>query len=305
MPVTMPMTGAGGRPVRSERGAALLALVRGDRRRAALAALGACDGDAGTGEGGPQPPPQGAAWDLQLGGDYPPGDGVTVVERDWFTGEPLPGGYSLCYVNAFQTQADEGTPPGEAGARPDLTSQWPPDLVLRDLEDPGWPGEFLVDISTSEKRQAAADHVAPMLESCAADGFDAVELDNLDSWTRFDGTDREGDVPFGQDEGVAYALLLVEVAHENGLAAAQKNAADLADVGRADIGFDLAVVEECGAYDECAAYTEAYGDSVLVVEYTDEGFESACAELRGRVPVVLRDVDLSVPGAPGHVVRRC
>ena len=257
-----------------------------------------------TSEGELRLPPPGAAWDLQLGGDYPPGDGVTVVERDWFSGDPLPDGYSVCYVNAFQTQADDGTAQGE-GARPDLTSHWPTDLVLLDLDDPGWPGEHLVDISTPERRQDAVDHVTPMLESCAAKGFDAVEFDNLDSWTRLEGTDRAGDVPFGQDEAVAYARLLVAAAHANGLAAAQKNAADLAAVGRADIGFDLAVVEECGAYDECRTFTEAYGSSLLVVEYTDEGFESACTELRGRVPVVRRDVDLTVPGAPGHVVRRC
>ncbi len=27
-----------------------------------------------------------------------------------------------------------------------------------------------------------------MIDGCARKGFDAVEFDNLDSWTRFDGT---------------------------------------------------------------------------------------------------------------------
>jgi hypothetical protein len=45
-----------------------------------------------------------------------------------------------------------------------------------------------------------------MVDACAAKGFQAVEFDNLDSWTRFDGTDLEGQVPFGRDEAVAYAV---------------------------------------------------------------------------------------------------
>ena len=44
-----------------------------------------------------------------------------------------------------------------------------------------------------------------MIETCARKGFDAVEYDNLDSWTRFDDTPREGDVPFGKRAALAYA----------------------------------------------------------------------------------------------------
>lgn len=60
----------------------------------------------------PSPPPQvpslpaDAAWDYQIGGDYPLPGGVTVVSRDWFEGEPA-GDYAVCYVNAFQTEADD------------------------------------------------------------------------------------------------------------------------------------------------------------------------------------------------------
>ena len=55
------------------------------------------------------PPPANAKFDYQIGGDYPPPDGVAVVSRDWFEGSPIgEPGYSICYVNAFQTQSDEG-----------------------------------------------------------------------------------------------------------------------------------------------------------------------------------------------------
>jgi Glycoside-hydrolase family GH114 len=130
----------------------------------------------------PQPPPADARFDYQIGGDYEPPAGVTVVSRDWFAGEPLDdaAGYSICYVNAFQTQPDEADV-----ARSDERSQWPPELVLSDLgDDPNWEGEYLIDLSTAAKRAAAAEHVAPMIDTCAAKGFHAVELDNLDSWTR-------------------------------------------------------------------------------------------------------------------------
>jgi hypothetical protein len=88
-------------------------------------------------------------------------------------------------------------------------------------------------------------------------------------------------------------------AHAAGLAVAQKNAAEL--VGR-DLGFDYAVTEDCGAYDECAVYTEAYR-SVLDVEYTDAGLARACA-LPG-LSVQRRDLGVTLPGDPGYVAAWC
>ena len=74
-------------------------------------------------------PPAGAGFDYQLGGGYPPPAGVTVVARDRH--DPPAGDYSICYLNAFQTQ------PGER-------RRWPRGLVLTRLgDDPGWPGELL------------------------------------------------------------------------------------------------------------------------------------------------------------------
>ena len=133
------------------------------------------------------PPPANAKFDYQIGGDYPPPAGVRVVSRDWFSGSPAAGSrYSICYVNAFQTQADE------AGVdRPDEHSNWPQNLVLNELgDDPHWGGEYLIDIRNANKRSRAADWVQQMIQGCADKGYDAVEYDNLDSWTRFDGPAR-------------------------------------------------------------------------------------------------------------------
>ena len=246
---------------------------------------------------GVPPPPANAAFDYQIGGDYRPPRGVRVVSRDWFSGRPLRSGYSICYVNAFQTQADE-----RGAHRPDEHSNWPAGLVLDELgDDPNWGGEYLVDISQASKRRRALHHVAPMIDRCAAKGFDAVEFDNLDSWTRFDGTPLAGRVPFGRAEAVAYAAMLTDRAHRAGLAAAQKNTPQLSRrASRRVVGFDFAVAEECGRYRECRAYTSVFGRHVVVIEYTRAGFHRACASVGARVSVVLRDVDVSRPRSPSY-----
>ena len=112
---------------------------------------------AGAGRPEPAPPPADADFDYQIGGTYEAPAGVSVVSRDWFLGEPLEDGYSICYVNAFQTQDDE-----DAVGRPDERSNWPAELVLSELgDDPNWGGEYLIDISTHHRRTAALDHVTP------------------------------------------------------------------------------------------------------------------------------------------------
>jgi hypothetical protein len=51
-------------------------------------------------------PPTGTDWDYQLGGTRPVPDHVGIVERDR-RATPHAGTYDICYVNGFQTQADE------------------------------------------------------------------------------------------------------------------------------------------------------------------------------------------------------
>jgi len=169
------------------------------------------------------PPPPNAKFDYQIGGDYPLPSGVGIVTRDWFKGAPDAQAYSICYVNAFQTQSDE-----DGVDRPDEQSNWPGRLVLKRLgDDPDWGGEYLIDISSAATRTAAANWIQPMIETCASKGFEAVEYDNLDSWTRMDDTPLEDDVPFGKRQAIAYAELLTDRAHALGLAVAQKNGLDL------------------------------------------------------------------------------
>lgn len=236
-------------------------------------------------------PPAGGAPDYQLGGAYEPADGVEIVGRDR-TAEPAPGLYSICYVNGFQTQ------PGERDS-------WDPDLLVtiegEPLIDPEWPDEVLLDTSTADRRERILAVVSPWISGCADAGFDAVEFDNLDSFTRSRGV-------LDSEDNLALARAYVDVAHAAGLAAGQKNAAEYAVRLRDEAGFDFAVVEECAAYDECGDYTEVYGSAVVDIEYTDNvprGWAEICADPATPASVVLRDRELTREGYPEHVATHC
>ncbi|MFK4761795.1 endo alpha-1,4 polygalactosaminidase [Microbacterium sp. ZW T5_45] len=236
-------------------------------------------------------PPAGAQPDYQLGGAYPPAAGVSIVGRDR-SAEPAEGVYSVCYINGFQTQ------PGELGL-------WDTDLLLQGDDgtvfDPDWPDEALLDTSTAGRRERIAARIEPWIVGCADAGFDAVEFDNLDSYSRSDGS-------LSLDDNLDLAALLVGVAHENGLAAGQKNAAEDAARLHEDAGFDFAVTEECAAYEECGAYTDVYGDHVIDIEYSDElprSFAEMCADGSSPSSMVLRDRDLVVPDDDAYVFETC
>lgn len=239
-------------------------------------------------------PEPGLVVDYQLGGAYQPPVGVGGVARD-STEPSAPGRYSICYVNGFQTQ------PGE-------TAGWledHPDLLLRDddgapVPDPGWPDELLLDTSTGARREAVAAVVGAAIDRCAASGFDAVEIDNLDAAMRSDGR-------LTADGALDLAARYAARAHRLGLAIAQKNAPELAVRGREEVGFDFAVAEECHRWDECTAYTDVY-DVVIDIEYDDDlrgTFAEVCADPATPASTVLRDRALSTPHDPGYVFERC
>ena len=242
-----------------------------------------------------QLPPAGQVVDYQLGGGYDPAAGVAGVVRD-VTDTPAEGLWSGCYVNGFQTQ------PAERQSWLDEH----PDLVLRDdagepVIDPGWPDELLLDISTPEQRAGIAAVLGPVITGCATRGFDAVELDNLDTWTRSDGR-------LTEDDAVAMATLLVAAGHDVGLAVGQKNAPDLGTRGRDEAGFDFAVAEECQRYDECDRYTDVYRTAVIDIEYADDlsgSWSEVCADPQLPASSVLRDRDLTTPASPDYVFDVC
>ncbi|HET6829990.1 MAG TPA: endo alpha-1,4 polygalactosaminidase [Solirubrobacterales bacterium] len=248
------------------------------------------------------PPPADAGFDYQIGGDYPLPAGVSVVSRDWLSGRPAADpAYSICYVNAFQTQADE-----RGADRPDERSNWPRRLVLNRLgDDPNWGGEYLIDIRSERKRKRAALWVEQMIARCATAGYEAVEFDNLDSWTRFNGTPLGPKVPFGKRDALAYARLLAARAHRHDLAVGQKNTAQVNRRQARRAGFDFAIAEECERWRECGRYMDVHGDEVIVIEYRRRDFRRACARVGDRLSVVLRDRLVGTPGRARYVYDSC
>jgi len=236
-----------------------------------------------------QLPPLDAGFDYQLGGAYAPASGVQIVSRDR-TAAPAPGLYNICYVNAFQIQPDEES---------FWTSQHP-DLILRDgsgtpIIDADW-NEMLVDVSTDAKRTAVAAIVGDWITGCKQAGFNAIEIDNLDSYSR-----SQGGLTVANN--VAAMRMFADVAHSNGLAIAQKNSAEL--VGRkAELGTDFAIAEECNRYSECADYRAGYGDHVLVIEYRQSDFDAGCAAFPS-LSIVLRNRSLVVPTSTSYLFDDC
>lgn len=234
-------------------------------------------------------PPVDAAFDYQLGGGYPPPSGVQIVTRDR-EDVPAPGLYNICYINGFQVQLHE---------EEQFVAQHP-ELILRDandqpIRDPQWK-EIVIDISTQAQRETTAAIVTGWIDGCHQAGFQAIEIDNLDSFTRSAGR-------FTEDDAVAAMALMADAAHVRGLPISQKNSSEQA-VRKAELKTDFAVAEECNRFDECQVYRDAYGDHVLVIEYRSQDFTAGCAAFPA-LSIVLRDVDLVTPGTAGYVYDGC
>lgn len=241
--------------------------------------------------------PEEGGFDYQLGGAYPPPSDIDIVVRD-SSADPEPDLYSVCYVNGFQTQ------PGDLDAW-----QETPDLLLRDedgepVADPGWPDEFLLDTSTSDRRERIAEVLTDTIDHCAETGFDGVEFDNLDSYLR-------SNEALNSDDNLALALDLVALVHERGMEAAQKNTVEEAERGKEEVGFDFAITESCGAWSECDGYTRVYGEeNVLDIEYPEDleeagvSFAEVC-DSDAPTRTILRDLDLVPESESGHLLETC
>jgi hypothetical protein len=234
-------------------------------------------------------PPLNAPFDYQIGGAYTPPPGVQIVSRDR-EAAPAAGLYNICYVNGFQAQ------PGEA----DFWLEQQPDLILRDnkgepVVDPDWD-EMLLDIASAAKRTRLAQIIGGFIAQCARDGFAAVEIDNLDSFSRSGGR-------LTKANAIAFVRLLADEAHAAGLAVAQKNGAELVS-DKAAMGTDFVVAEECNQWDECDVYRQAYGDHVLVIEYQRAAFEAGCRAFPA-LSIVLRDLSVSPASKAGYVFDGC
>ncbi|KAH7100798.1 glycoside hydrolase family 114 protein [Auriculariales sp. MPI-PUGE-AT-0066] len=237
--------------------------------------------------------PANAKFDYQIGGAYTPASDVKIVTRDR-SNSPVSGLYNICYVNAFQTQVAERDFWLNNSTREALIAKWNGQY----LEDPEWPGEYMFNTTTAANRQALATIVEDWIKGCADKGFNAIEPDNLDTFTR------SHDL-ISPDDNLQYAKLFTDYAHSINLAVGQKNAGEeLGNLGQSIAGFDFAIAEECQAnsnsttgYDECATYTDVYGNEVLEIEYDVEAvWQEACNKRGNIISIILRDTAVSPNG---------
>lgn len=139
---------------------------------------------------------------------------------------------------------------------------FPAEVVGEPLVD--WPREHYLDVSR-------IDLLSPImlarLDLAQERGCDAVEPDNVDTWTH---VGRSGFTITGAQQ-LAYNRFLAEAAHERGLAIALKN--DLRQIPELLDWFDFAINEQCHRFRECyrlRPFIQA-GKAVLGVEYVEDG----------------------------------
>jgi hypothetical protein len=274
-----------------------------------------------------EPLPASGGWDYQLYGRYQSDPRVSIVSSNaGIRADPTlavaqdvpidPSLYNICYLNAFQTQPEDN----QFWAGPNYAH-----LILMNgtepVEDERWPGEYLFDISTPEKRAELIGLQMRWLTWCRDAGFKAVEPDNIDSYER-------SYELLTLDNAFEFMKEWAAAAHALGLAVAQKNSAEwaIAEEGvqplAATVGFDFALVEECQLTGECAPLITYYGPQrVLEVEYwydvqdTSSGvtveafnkdhFVAACTDHGDSARIVLRNRDVRPAGQTGFVFELC
>lgn len=126
----------------------------------------------------------------------------------------------------------------------------------------GWAGERWLDIrDIQQPGSALAAIMNARLDMCRSKGFDAVEFDNVDGYSNRTG------FPLTASHQLAYNRFLANGAHARGLSAVMKN--DIDQIDELLPYFDMALNEECNAYDECGPY-QAFvraGKPVFNAEY--------------------------------------
>ena len=225
-------------------------------------------------------------WRWQLQGEPGAGEGVDLYDVDLFdvgdaTVDALreDGSLVLCYLSAGSLES----------WRPDVADV-PAEAVGEPLD--GWAGERWLDV----RHPAVLALAEGRLDLAVERGCDGVEPDNVTAWANDTGFEVD------PDDQLAFNRAVADAAHRRGLVVALKN--DLDQAAELVGAFDLAVVEECHQYDECAAAGPflAAGKPVLVAEYDPAMADDpgpTCAEARAlgvRTIVVPLDLD----GPPLH-----
>ncbi len=189
-------------------------------------------------------------WQWQLEGKINPNYAVDIYDIDLFdtpagtiASLKASGKKVLCYFSAGSSE----------NWRPDFTKFSAASLGKKN----GWAGEKWLDIRSKN----VADVMLTRLDLAVKKGCDGVEPDNVDGFSNKTG------FPLKAGDQIVFNRWLAKEAHARGLTVALKNTGDLAN--QLVDSFDLAINEECHAYQECdqlAVFTKQ-GKPILNAEY--------------------------------------
>src|SRR6185369_1584387 len=169
-----------------------------------------------------------------------PGGGNDVDNSAAVSAIHAGGGHLLCYVSAGTYEP----------FRPDAQSYVDFDQACGNclIGKPvtGFRDEHWLDVRDDQgQRTFILTTMAARLDRCKADGFDAVEFDNVEGYANSSG------FPLSDGDQLVFNTSLANLAHARGLTAALKN--DLGQVTELLPYFDMAVNEQCQQFEECAA----------------------------------------------------
>ncbi|HEV8548333.1 MAG TPA: endo alpha-1,4 polygalactosaminidase, partial [Polyangiaceae bacterium] len=165
--------------------------------------------------------------------------------------------------------------------------QFPAEVIGNDYD--GWPGEKYLDI----RADAVKTRMLARFDTCRAQGFDAIEPDNMDVFE----LGGESGFPLTRADGVSYAKWLAQAAHDRGMAIGQKNASSItADI---EAEYDWALTESCYSDGDWCGDVKAYATHdkpVFMCEYEQGSFSAACSAWQGKgYSPILKDMDLAAP----------
>jgi hypothetical protein len=131
----------------------------------------------------------------------------------------------------------------------------------------GFRDEHWLDVrDTQGQRTFVLGTVAARVDRCKADGFDAVEFDNVEGYANSTG------FPLSDGDQLVFNAALANLAHGRGLTVALKN--DLGQVAELIPYFDMAVNEQCQEFDECVALDPFVSASKAVFQVEYQGAAS-------------------------------
>jgi len=149
----------------------------------------------------------------------------------------------------------------------------------------GWPDEYFINVNdwstpVSSGYETLQTIMTNRFALCKAEGFDAIEADNVDAYT-----DGNLDLPGGATITMAgdeqYVQELAQTAHSMGLAYFLKNEINGDSFITNEVGnVDGEIVEQCWQYQECSALDVFVQDGkpIMNVEYDSPSESTLCSE---------------------------